>query len=178
MEKLEFYPVTSEWQKQMALEFNFKIVKRLRPCQSKQFGSKQVPTNCKSILPDGNCLFATFSFSLTGTPEQHGLIRTMITDYMIKRHNELNISSNYVSTTEMNKIGTWGTDIEIQVAANMFRTRVYVYSLYGGSFKWLRFEPNQFSRRDFDESIYIRHCSYAPKSSHNCLNHFKPVLDI
>ena len=85
------------------------------------------PRRVKSILGDGNCLFRSFSYLITGTEQQHIQVREVILNHLCRiQHWMLNhISTEYSSAieyirgTNMDRNGTWGSDIEILTLAHM-----------------------------------------------------------
>lgn len=42
----------------------------------------KLPTICRAVVPDGNCLFRSLSYAVTGTKDSHYEIRMMICQYM------------------------------------------------------------------------------------------------
>ena len=79
------------------------------------------PCTTHSVKGDGNCLFRTLSFIITGSEEQHTLVREailhhmlQIAHFMLSHHIIIHSSvSKYIQHTCMDQDGTWGTDIEI-----------------------------------------------------------------
>ena len=78
------------------------------------------PRTTHSIKGDGNCLFRTLSFIITGSEEQHTLVHEailhhmlQIAHFMLSHHiNDHSSVSEYIKHTCMDQDGTWGTDIE------------------------------------------------------------------
>ena len=80
------------------------------------------PNRLKSIEGDGNCLFRTFSFILTGSENQHMTVRHAILDHMVRiahlllfhliNGSHTSIQS-YIDDNEMNAFGTWGSELEM-----------------------------------------------------------------
>lgn len=47
----------------------------------------------------------------------------------------------YLTDTQMDEAGVWGTEVEIFAMATMTNTPVYVYSRYGERHQWLCYPP-------------------------------------
>ena len=73
---------------------------------------------------DGNCLFRSFSYLLTGSQEHHFLVRTLICNYMRSIGDLLLfvlVSGNvldHLTNSNMTNNFVWGTDIEIYTFAH------------------------------------------------------------
>ena len=127
------------------------------------------PRRLISILGDGNCLFRSFSYLITGTQRQHAQVREAILNHLCRiehwmiSHMDLQYSSalEYIRETNMDMDGTWATDIEILTLAHMLNTNVYVYKTY--YHWWDRYGPDNVDRSlstDItDMSMYLRNPS-------------------
>ena len=72
------------------------------------------PNGFKGIGGDGNCLFRTFSFILTGSEDQHMAVREAILDHMVRtahlllfqhiRSSHTSVQS-YIASSKMDKSG-------------------------------------------------------------------------
>ena len=76
------------------------------------------PIKLFNINGDGNCLFRSFSYAITGRQNYHRLIRIRIIDHMKTIESALlpHIGTSvqeYLTQSKMNCDGVWGTDIEI-----------------------------------------------------------------
>ena len=106
------------------------------------------------ITVDGNCLFTSLSYWLTGNTDHSSLIRLKIVDNMVGKLkdacnkfivnkfpksaiNYRNVS-DYIVKTSMRRNYTWGTDEELFAAALLFRTDIWVFSSDIGN-KWIIF---------------------------------------
>ena len=71
------------------------------------------PHRLEKIRGDGNCLFRSFSHMPSIEPYIQGSgIRSV---------------AEYIRTSNMEKAGTWGTDIEILTLVHLLNTPVYAY---------------------------------------------------
>ena len=119
------------------------------------------------INPDGNCLFRSFSFLITGSENQHMAVRAMILEHMFRVSHLLlnghlsNYTSiqEYISHNNMDRDGTWGSDIEVLIMSHLLRTTVFLYNVEHAS--WCRYCPRHIERTLHDDttqmSLYIRH---------------------
>ena len=103
--------------------------------------TRHLPRTVKSILGDGNCLFRSFSYFITGSEEQYRRVREVILNHMVDighfmlfHHLPSRYTSidEYIHDTEMDRNFTWGTDIEILTMAHLLNTRVFVYNMKTG----------------------------------------------
>ena len=102
------------------------------------------PTKLCKIQGDGNCLFRSLSYLVTGRQVYHKIIRSKIVEHMRNIENSLHPHINssleeYLVRTGMNSQSVWGTDIEILTACSLLETDIYVYSWVGSIYKWQKF---------------------------------------
>ena len=145
----KFCPIDEEWQRNACHTMGLEFVSR---CDLDEGGPNVPltrPRRVKSILGDGNCLFRSFSYVITGTERQHAQVREAILSHlrniehwMIGHHISPEYSSvaQYIMGTRMDRNGIWATDIEILTLAHMLNTCVYVYNPRDGS--WNRYGPH------------------------------------
>ena len=77
----------------------------------------------KSILGDGSCLFCSFFYLLTGSKEQYAQVREAVLNHLLRiedfmvGHHIIEYSSivEYIRGTNIDRNGTWGSDIELQL---------------------------------------------------------------
>ena len=100
----------------------------------------------KRMQGDGNCLFRSLSYIITGSEEQHFQIRTAIVSHMRTIPHLLNgfgadghpnylddynggyeSVEAYLTQTKMAENGIWGTDFKMSILAHKFSTIVYSY---------------------------------------------------
>ena len=115
-------------------------------------GHCDTPTHHTVHTGDGNCLFRTLSFIITGSEEQHTLVHEAILHHMLQiahfmlSHHIIGHSSvsEYIEYTCMDQDGTWGTDIEIFTLAHLLNTCIFVYTTE--QFNWWRYGPQNVDR--------------------------------
>ena len=125
----------------------------------------------KRIGGDGNCLFRSFSYIVTGSEEHHMEIRQSILLHMIEisgllmgHHiNSVNTEQDngkrsttstnvgryrdiyhYIRDTKMDRNGSWGTDVEILTFAHLLQTPIFTYSVTHKS--WWEYGPRSLER--------------------------------
>ncbi|KAI6649826.1 hypothetical protein LOD99_6376 [Oopsacas minuta] len=147
-----------------------------------------IPSRTQYIPGDGNGLFSSLAYSVSGSPDNSHIIRKCIVDSMSsslkekcgkfitnKYPNTYRNTIDYIYKTNIKGNGVWGGDLELFTAAHLFKTDIWVFMKETGN-SW-----NVFSGKcsSFDEvlnsppanangSIYIVHIG----------NHYEPVLEI
>ena len=162
-----FNPVHEQWQRTACNLTGLQFVSR---CDL-EGGGPSVPLTrphrVRHILGDGNCLFRSLSY-ITGTEAQHLQVReallnhlVSIEDMMIGHHISGEYSSvvEYIRGTNMDRNGTWDTDIELITASHMLNTSLSMYDTVSGT--WTTYGPHNVDRslsaNVSDMSMYIRH---------------------
>ena len=143
--------------------------------------SAGIPKKTEKMLGDGNCLFRSLSYVITGVENYHMKIRSEVCQFMKNSHFSDSIRrtlmptfrsvQQYLHFTKMEKDGTWGTEVELFTAALMLNTKIYVYSKVGFEDSWQVHDP-KFLDKDTspsDQSIYISN----PRNTH-----YDVVLDV
>ena len=137
------------------------------------------PFKLFNIKGDGNCLFRSFSYIITGRQNYHSLIRKRIIDHMktiehaILPHSGSSVDS-YLLRTQMRNDGVWGSDIEILTAASLFCTDIYVFTKFGNNNRWVKF-----SRTMLNEPLPIgNHSIYIQNTNQVHFDVVKDVFDI
>ena len=104
----------------------------------------------KKIMGDGNCMFRALSRIVTGSQDQHSVIRAKIVQHMsdkaslmlahivaIPRFEECTSVQDYVHITKMDLLGSWGTDIELLCFEHL--TNICVFTYITVQSNWERF---------------------------------------
>ena len=164
----KFYSVDEQWQHNACttLGVQFVISNRLRP------GGPNVdlrpPNHIKRIKGDGNCLFRSFSYIITGSEEQHMAVRIAILNHMIDiahfllgHHIPPQYSSvqDYIQDKGMDQPHIWGTEIEMFTLVHLLQTCVFIYNT--DDLNWCRYSPHCVDRTLNDDIqqmyMYINH---------------------
>ena len=131
-----FTPVDEHWQRTACHNLGLRF---LRVCDRDEGGPNVPltrPLRVKSIQSDGNCLFRSLSYIITGSESQHAQVREAILhhlvhieDFMIGHHisSEYFSAVDYIRGTDMDRDGTWGSDIEILTASHMLNATLCMY---------------------------------------------------
>lgn len=136
---------------------------------------------------DGNCLFRSLSYVITGSEQQHLEVRTALVSYMLSiesflvgygddgNYNYLQpfghtTVQSYIDSTGMNRAGTWGSELEMMCLSHMLNT--VVYSFGAGNNNWEVFAYNFIDR--------TLTCDYTQKSIYLWFSssHFKVVTSV
>ena len=164
VEKFTFHSVGVEWQKSTCATLGISFEKS----NGVQVGGSDVPLtppdlhNVKNIAPDGNCMFRSLSYVLTGSEDHHQMVRAKIVEHAKSApsdilghirckpdHKNCKSVSEYILNSRMDSDCTWGTDIELLLFGHMTRSCVYSYSVATG--KWQRYAP-----QDFDKNVHVK----------------------
>ena len=125
---------------------------------------------------DGNCLFRSFSFQLTGNQDNHISVRTLLL-----RFENLNPSAfqpyltpiNYPTMAEhishVQKPDVFGTHLEILAIATFYNVPVYYCQLLRGQYSWHCVEP----MRSAGESFRVPDLSGSPLEEIRPPSHFQ-----
>ena len=100
------------------------------------------------IEGDGNCLFRTISKKFFGDDTHHKSLRGIIIEYILTNsesfkqvlpNNKSEAIFEYCQT--VNKLGTFGAQVEIYALAYFIHIPIYVYSMVGlaSTWKWLQY---------------------------------------
>ena len=190
----QFCPVNSRWQRQKCKDLMFTFVVGViyeNEAYDKTLEIRKLaPSKEKRISPDGNCLFRSLSYILTGSDDYHKEIRELLiqnmknkyreicTNYCIAHYNLLpehqcNSIEDYIEGSLMARarVGSWGTDLELILAAQIIKTDIFVYK--DGEHVWMRFAAHGFNnKRDVhdltEERVYVR----------LYFNHYQPILKV
>ena len=188
----EFIPVDSKWQKDkckmLKLTFIIGIVSEDQSTEKKLDIRRLAPSKEKRISPDGNCLFSSLSYVITGTDCFHKEIRENLLENMKGQYKDICTNyccshyellpeyrchsvDDYITKSKMHLLGSWGTDMEIFLAVQILTTDIFVYrdSLQcWNKFSGYGFNNKKDVHRLTSKRIYLR--------LHH--DHFQPVLKV
>ena len=122
----------------------------------------------KRIPGDGNCLFRSFSYIITGSDDQHMAVHAAILKHMKKKTVarrlllfhliEYSCVKEYIRTKN-DKASVWGTDIEILTLSHLLQTPIHLYLT--DRTKWGRYSPRNVDTALNDDvtqmSMYLWH---------------------
>jgi len=100
------------------------------------------------VAPDGNCLFRTLSHQAFGDQMYHTQMRkalVMLISNNMEKYRPIYIGRNpfYDHVSSMSKDRIWGTQVEIQAAADYLKLPIYelMYDSVTSRHKWIAFKP-------------------------------------
>ncbi|XP_066958565.1 uncharacterized protein [Macrobrachium rosenbergii] len=115
---------------------------------NKIFKNTSEPLLVKDIEGDGNCLFRSLSYAITGEEDQHAVIRSLICDYAS--------ITEKTRDDSMRQDKVWGTTTEILAAANLFNVNVFVWAKFGPTHTWHIHKPKD---SVVNETVYLENKS-------------------
>ena len=95
---------------------------------------------------DGNCYFRAISYILTGSEDNHSLLKDKVvhhmnTDVTKNRQDYLNQNVNeYVNTSGISHDGVWATDGEIMATANLLSCDILIHTKVVDSMDWMKLQ--------------------------------------
>ena len=171
-----YCPTTPAWRKQKCKQFQLPTPNSNSECRKK--GALGAPLKVDVIEGDGNCLFRAISYEVTLSQDHHeffrmsacGILQTDLyqSEFESRHLNNMNVS-DYLTTTQMEISGTWGTEVEVIALATLLKTTIAIYYHPPGAKVplWHHYSP---LCSDADTSI----CIYL----HNTGNHFNHVKTV
>ena len=166
----KFHTVDEQWQVNACSTLGVRFVRcnRLRPGGPNVSLKPPDTHTIRRITGDGNCLFRSFSYIITGSEEQHMAVRQAICNHMVEIAHFLfatGICSTYTSiqeyiqSTKMDQDQAWGTEVEMFTLAHLLTTSVFSYNTAENN--WWRYSPH-FVDRSLPEDVtamamYIRY---------------------
>ncbi|ESO03254.1 hypothetical protein HELRODRAFT_173533 [Helobdella robusta] len=194
---LIFNPPSWRWQERKAEELDLTIDRILWRTKSPWHivTIDTPPKHCEQVAGDGNCLFRSFSFWITGSEDAHLAVRELIIRELASNpRTYLSQTSHtsfesYIRETGMHQEGVWGSEIEIFVAATLLNTPIAVFAAFGDRQLWQVFRPYAKVTGHNNNGVTSRNRNSSLTSSgtnepttmlylHNSSNHFEPVLDV
>ena len=170
MQPYSYYPVDVVWQRNACTTLGLQYCRSSRLTAGGPHVPLTPPDPCriKTITADGNCLFRSLSYIITGSQEQHMHLRRVILDHMVHiahfllghlMHPHYLSIQEYIQDTRMNEPTSWGTEIEIWTLAHLLGTCIFTYNTEHES--WYRYSPHDVDRTLRDNvtqmALYIRH---------------------
>ena len=143
-----FHPLTYSGQKQMCNLFDVKLMNSIICSRNEHPPYSNLrdyfPSKTLHIPGDGNCLFSSLAYYMTGNIDTYNRIRALIVDNMVGKLKEpcnkfiinkfprtaINYRNvnDYVVKSKMRTNGTWGTDVELFAVALLLQTDIWIYS--------------------------------------------------
>jgi len=146
-----FCPPSYEWQRNTCRRLSMSLETPVS--YGVQFIPLSVPATVKKIAGDGNCLFRSISFCLTGSEKHHGRLRQALMYYYMFKLDAGKVRHHLADTTmtgyekhykSVGQNGTWGTDADILAFSSYLNIEINVYGKRGtsGDWCWYTFKPD------------------------------------
>ena len=103
------------------------------------------------VLPDGNCFFRSLSFCFYKTQDRHMEVRRTLVDFISENGGDYEPLVFQGTLTDhlkrMRNPSTWGTQVELQAAADYYKTCIYLLTKRGQQdrYGWLVYKPRNCS---------------------------------
>lgn len=115
-----------------------------------------------SIMGDGNCMFRAFAFLACGSESTHLKIRLLLVKF-ISLNTPLFSPLLFGGTIDkhvkqMQHIGKWGTQVELQAATSFFQKPLYVLTKGTNDkaeYKWIMYKPHPLKVLTFPDEMEI-----------------------
>ena len=147
---------------------------------SKDAAFLSIPNRTSKVPGDGNCLFTSLSFCLTGQISESRLLRASICSFILSSGDTLIDSfpnqmapDQYLLTSGVEVDRTYGSETEILAFCHLLDIDVYVFS--NTNAVWLRYSKDLQSLPASRDRIYLQH---KPAQGGRQCNHFEPVLSV
>ena len=190
-----FQPLTYMGQKELCEMLDLKLINSINCCRNEiprcSNLSEYFPCKMLPIPGDGNCLFSSISYCLTGNMDNFHKIRAIIVENMIGNLKEacnkfiankfpmsaINFRNvnDYIVKSKMRNNSTWGSDVELFALALLLRTDIWIYSTEFGN-KWMLFSGRGASLIDA-LTLPVVNTAGSIYLNHNGL-HYEPVLGL
>uniref|UniRef100_A0A8R1XL78 Ubiquitin carboxyl-terminal hydrolase n=1 Tax=Onchocerca volvulus TaxID=6282 RepID=A0A8R1XL78_ONCVO len=145
---------------------------------------KSVPSDTAPIVADGNCLFRSIALYLSGSEEEHLIVRKSVVKFEKKYSNQLREVSHFSlaewkeHVKKMTNDGEWATEIELLALAALLDAEIWTFL----NDKWLRYRPlYMVGKNGKCRKLPIQKYSDNGKNAIFLINenfHYKPVFDI
>ena len=181
---LRFFPFNEDWQRQacniLGLEFRGAFNHGHDRGEPDTILTRPDCRSLKRIVGDGNCLFRSLCYIITGSEEQHFALRIAIVQHMLSiphmfvgygtdgqpncislfcHPHHYESVEEYVRQTRMDCNKVWGINVEMACLAHILRAPVYCYDASQRYHIWAAYFPNSVNRsipRDVQHrSLYI-----------------------
>ncbi|XP_052393335.1 uncharacterized protein LOC127941915 isoform X1 [Carassius gibelio] len=137
------------------------------------FGPISGPCQTKTIKPDGNCFFRSLAHVICGSEEKHLKVRRAVVKHLkmntplFERYvrSEYSSAEDYLTQSRMFYSGSWVTEIDIFVAADLFKTTIMTFN----DGRWNAHKPT--GEVSTQNAIYLKHCNRNHYEVVTCVKH-------
>uniref|UniRef100_A0AAF5Q3D4 Ubiquitinyl hydrolase 1 n=1 Tax=Wuchereria bancrofti TaxID=6293 RepID=A0AAF5Q3D4_WUCBA len=152
--------------------------------EKKPLFQKSVPSKIAPVVADGNCLFRSIALYLSGSDEEHLIVRENVVkfeekyDDLLREVNHFSLVKWEEHIKKMTNDGEWATEIEILALAALLDVEIWTFF----NSRWLRYRPLYTVGKDGkSHKLPIQKYDNSRKNAIFLINenfHYKPVLDI
>ncbi|XP_030853795.1 OTU domain-containing protein 3-like [Strongylocentrotus purpuratus] len=162
---LHFSPVNEMKKKEYCTKLNIQQITPTSDNEGQTCQPIEHPCTIKHVTGDGNCFFRAISFCVSGNENNHLLVRKAIVVHLLKNKNRFGTRvrdgfanvSDYVTKSKVFQKGTWATEMEIMVLANLIETDIYIYDEQNAKWSIFSGKDVQLGVVTSDKGIYLRH---------------------
>uniref|UniRef100_A0A672F4L9 ATP-dependent DNA helicase n=2 Tax=Salarias fasciatus TaxID=181472 RepID=A0A672F4L9_SALFA len=141
-EELVFCPLDVDVCRTLCSRFDVDF-ERISASASSRVGSLGVPCRKEKVVADGNCFFRAISQAVSGSQKHHRKIRLAVCKQLEKEaaqyqgllRSEFSSVSQYIQQSRMRFVGSWATEVEIQVTADWLGVSVCTFT----DGRWLKY---------------------------------------
>ncbi|XP_071943845.1 uncharacterized protein [Antedon mediterranea] len=160
----KFIPITEAQKKNMCKEVGIHCEHTDMNCGINRASQIGHPLQITNITGDGNCFYRAISYIISGTEDNHLLLRRAITNHLLETDDlfintfshEYRSVKEYVFKKRVMDNGTWASNTEISAMANFLNTDIYSFN--DQLLTWQLFSAKKPGRIDdvtTDNGIYI-----------------------
>ena len=173
--QVEYRPVLTAARVKMAnkLGLTEKPKKVIFGRRSKELKDLSGKSKKKSIDSDGSCFYRCISFILTGSENEHMVVREAVVEHMdtikeqLQEYHNVPITEDYLRN--MKKVSTWATHVEILACANLLEHDIITFKQSGSKKKWLTHSAQFSIKKLSDYALYLDNVQD---------NHYEVVISI
>ncbi|XP_071965644.1 uncharacterized protein [Antedon mediterranea] len=160
----KFIPISEAQKKNMCNEVGIHCEHTDMNCGINRASQIGHPLQITNITGDGNCFYRAISYIISGTEDNHFLLRRAITNHLLETgdlfintfSHEYRSVKEYVLKKRVMDNGTWASNTEISAMANLLNTDIYSFNDH--FLTWQLFSAKKPGRIDdvtTDNGIYI-----------------------
>lgn len=154
----EFSPLTAPVRNAISRSLGIKSKRQVAAPPCVPLATNARPTSMFPIVGDGNCFYRAISQAISGTEDHYMTIKEKLFQYC-HRFQALSQRLN-VSFERINRDHVYAEEPEIFALATMIETPIYVFTLVGREYAWLRHLPDGDACRGMNprqKGIYLHH---------------------
>ncbi|XP_071958642.1 uncharacterized protein [Antedon mediterranea] len=132
----KFVPILEAEKKNICNKLGINYKHSGRNCSINRASHIGHPLQIKNITGDGNCFYRAISYIISGTENNHLILRKAITNHLLESDDmfsnalsdEYRTVKEYVIKKRVMDNGTWASNTEISAMANLLNTDIYSFN--------------------------------------------------